>query len=823
MPAPPSVFAFIAVLLALAAFLRRGRRDGTGLNFLLGAGGACFVGLVTAERCAAALPPGSLAASALRLVAGVSALGVWGVIAALAFHEARRRDLFWIIPFGLLAAFALGSVRPLTGFALVLAVPVVARWRWLDAAGRRATAWSLAAAFAAPVLAFLPVAGERYRGEMAGFALVRCVAWARELAAVYLLMALPGLLVRWSIGMRRVSRRLALLLLLSGAVPVLLMALIWGVSTQLGVRAERALFATRLVEHTAAALRASLVIARPGAPGGSDPLAAVADAHPRWPGLRLWRAGARVRGPGAPGEDALARWPDSLQQAGVVLLEHRAWLGARAAGPPGGDVLVALVPMRQVLEADIQPALDVRLALLAPYEGDTLALEAPDPGGVARPAGAGPPRVPASRPAAPHPHDHPAAPDTSGVQLSFGNRRVVAGRGFSFTAGHGLVPCIQWSGDHWESSDAVLSADVRWSAIALGLVRTVRENPANYLPLAFIFLLALLIVMVAGADFGMVRTLGQSITAAVAALRHGAGRLEGGDLSHRIQVQGDDDLWEVAGAFNRMAAGLERAREREIERQRIEDELALARRIQARLLPSAPPLIAGLELAGTSEPAREVGGDYFDYLPLGGDRVALVVADVSGKGVGAALLMSGFRASLLSQDLGGGDLAQVVGNLNRFLHRSVEPGKFVTAFLAVLDGRTGRVRYCNAGHNAPILMGANGSVRRLETGGPILGFVPYGVYESGEEMLAPGERLVLFTDGVTEAANGEDEQWEEERLIAALRDTSAQPCAVIVQSVVEQVRAFEGPKGASDDVTLIVARRGTTSQAPSVDPRSPTT
>ena len=353
--------------------------------------------------------------------------------------------------------------------------------------------------------------------------------------------------------------------------------------------------------------------------------------------------------------------------------------------------------------------------------------------------------------------------------MSVQGRRVTAGGDFNITAGHGLLQGIAWNGQGWERQQSLLSVELRWGAVALGLFQGVRENPMNVLSLALLGLLALLAVIVAGADFGMVRTLGRSITAAVAALRSGAARLEAGDLSHRIPVEGQDDLWDVAAAFNRMAVGLERGRQLEIERQRTEDELALARRIQARLLPAGPPAVEGLELAGTSESAREVGGDYYDYLPLGDGRVALVIADVSGKGAGAALLMSGFRAALLSQDLAGTGLPEVVGRLNHFLHHSVDPGKFVTAFLGVLDGRTGRFVYCNAGHNAPLLVAADGGVTPLETGGPSSASFEESAYETGETVLEPGGRLVLYTDGVTEAANEADEQWGEERLVGLLR------------------------------------------------------
>jgi sigma-B regulation protein RsbU (phosphoserine phosphatase) len=217
--------------------------------------------------------------------------------------------------------------------------------------------------------------------------------------------------------------------------------------------------------------------------------------------------------------------------------------------------------------------------------------------------------------------------------------------------------------------------------------------------------------------------------------------------------------------------------------------------------------VPGLDLAGTSESAREVGGDYYDFLPLADGRVALVIADVSGKGVGAALLMSAFRASLLSQDLAREPVAGVLARLNHFLHHSVEPGKFVTAFLGVLDGPGGRLVYSNAGHNAPLVVSAGGAVTRLEAGGLILGIFEDAAYETGEAVLAPGDRLVLFTDGVTEAMDEQDELWGEERLVELVRAAADLDSAALLGRIVEAVRRFEGARGASDDVTLIVARR----------------
>ena len=803
MPAPTSLFAIGAAALALAAFLARGRTGPRAIGIALGALGAAFATLVLLERAGAALPAGSTLATLTRTLAATAALVLWGALCVLAFHQVRRRDLFWIVPFGLFTGLALADSTLSTGFALVLTVPLVARWRWQDSTGRRALSLALLAAFLLPILAFAPVPGNRAAETAPGFLLVRYAAWARELAGVYFLLALPGLLQRWSVGVRRVSRRLALLLLLSGVVPLLLMGVLWGSTTVLGVSSERALVGARLVEDSAGRLRTSLLQA--GATPGPEALVALAQAHPRWPGLRLWRDGTRVRGDSIPEESALAAWPDTSMQHGLVVLGDTTWIGARVREARGGT-LVALLPVQDLFRTGLDRLLGARLSLAAGEPVDTDSLRASIRGlsgragtyeGAVDSLANGFVTIRENRRRNPSP-----------VQFSLGqDTPVLSDSSLRIGAGHAVIYGMGWTGHRWIRAGGLLTVEVSWLETVAGLYRNTRENPFDFVLIVMIGLLVALTLMLAAADFGMVRALGRSITAAVTALRRGAERLEAGDLAHRIPVEGEDDLWDVAAAFNRMAVGLERGRQLEIERQRIEDELALARRIQARLLPTGPPVVEGLELAGTSESAREVGGDYYDILPLGDGRVALVIADVSGKGVGAALLMSGFRASLLSQDLAGTDLAEVVGRLNQFLHRSVEPGKFVTAFLGLLDGRDGRLVYCNAGHNAPLLLGADGGVTLLEAGGLILGILEHSPYQTGEAVLEPGGRLVLYTDGVTEAANETDEQWGEERLIELLRSAPRSPCAEVVTRIVGEVRRFEGARGASDDVTLIVARR----------------
>jgi sigma-B regulation protein RsbU (phosphoserine phosphatase) len=328
----------------------------------------------------------------------------------------------------------------------------------------------------------------------------------------------------------------------------------------------------------------------------------------------------------------------------------------------------------------------------------------------------------------------------------------------------------------WKPDQFAISARASFHATLAGLFVHLRENPLQVVPVLALALLASMLLPLANTDLKMVRGMGGSITRGIGALREGA------------------------EAFGR-------ARELEKERDRLESELELARRIQARLLPSAPPAVPGLDVAGLSESAREVGGDYYDHVDLGGGRLLLVIADVSGKGVPAALLMSGFRAALVSQDLSQAKPEDVASRVNEFLNRSVEPGRFVTAFLGLLDAATGQLTYVNAGHNPPLLLRAGGAVESLEAGGVILGILPGSRYARGEVTLSPGDLVALYTDGVTEGANAANEMWGEERLAALLRTASASSARDIATRIVREVRAFEGERGPADDITVLVAKR----------------
>jgi sigma-B regulation protein RsbU (phosphoserine phosphatase) len=186
-------------------------------------------------------------------------------------------------------------------------------------------------------------------------------------------------------------------------------------------------------------------------------------------------------------------------------------------------------------------------------------------------------------------------------------------------------------------------------------------------------------------------------------------------------------------------------------------------------------------------------------------RVGLIVADVSGKGVPAALLMSSFRASLLAQDLND-EPAEILARLNGFLHKSVEPGRFVTAFFGVLDPANGRFVYSNAGHNPPYWIHASGKTSTLREGGLVLGLFGESRYEQAEVRLQAGDTLALFTDGVTEAQNPDEELWGDDRFLQVVIRHVHSPCRRIVSEVLRELRRFAGDEVQSDDITLLLAR-----------------
>ncbi|MGC2612528.1 MAG: SpoIIE family protein phosphatase, partial [Terracidiphilus sp.] len=235
-------------------------------------------------------------------------------------------------------------------------------------------------------------------------------------------------------------------------------------------------------------------------------------------------------------------------------------------------------------------------------------------------------------------------------------------------------------------------------------------------------------------------------------------------------------------------------------------ESEMARQVQARLLPQRAPVMQTLDYAGVCIQARAVGGDYYDFLDVGAGRIAIVLADVSGKGMPAALLMAGLQATMRTHCTAGRDnLATMMRQVNKLLYESTAPQHFVTLFVAEYDDASHRLQFVNCGHNPPILLTRSGIVQRLCATACVLGAFPQWECTVEEVTMNLGDTVALFTDGVTEAANKEGEEFGEERLIAALCEHRGQPADQTLEAVTRLALAFGGSDQA-DDLTMIVAR-----------------
>ncbi len=239
---------------------------------------------------------------------------------------------------------------------------------------------------------------------------------------------------------------------------------------------------------------------------------------------------------------------------------------------------------------------------------------------------------------------------------------------------------------------------------------------------------------------------------------------------------------------------------------RTQQEMQIARQVQSRLLPQQAPSLPTLECAGKCIQTRAVGGDYYDFLDLGSGRIGLVLADISGKGMSAALLMANLQANLRSQyALALEDIPRLLRSVNRLFYKNTENNNYATTFFAVYDDETRRLRYVNCGHNAPFLARADGSVERLEATATVLGLFEEWDCTVAELELGAGDVLVIYTDGISEASPNEEDEFGEERLIEAMRNPRGRSADEILEAILGQVQEFSHGEQA-DDMTLIVAR-----------------
>jgi sigma-B regulation protein RsbU (phosphoserine phosphatase) len=261
----------------------------------------------------------------------------------------------------------------------------------------------------------------------------------------------------------------------------------------------------------------------------------------------------------------------------------------------------------------------------------------------------------------------------------------------------------------------------------------------------------------------------------------------------------DRDLHVLIMLANIAATKIENARlvEESLQQQRIEEDMRLAAAIQADLLPRSAPVVPGYSVCGKTEPCRPVGGDYFDF-DHDGRTLHFALADVSGKGTGAAMLMVALRATVRAHWRDGA-LTQATARINRTFHQTVPPDKYATFFVARLDTMTGRLEYVNAGHNRPLLIGADGQWQRLEVGGTIIGAFPDATYEQESVVLEPGACLLVFSDGISDAWHNQEDA--DHHLVKLALERRPSEVTALRSTI------FESVEPANDDRTLIIVER----------------
>jgi len=250
--------------------------------------------------------------------------------------------------------------------------------------------------------------------------------------------------------------------------------------------------------------------------------------------------------------------------------------------------------------------------------------------------------------------------------------------------------------------------------------------------------------------------------------------------------------------------------EEQMGRERLEQELQLASEIQQRFQPTAPPIVDGYELQGISFSCYEIGGDYYDFIERQDGRLVVALGDVSGKGTAAALLMSSLHAAVHAQAASHSSLVETISNVNRYLAENIPSNRFVTLFYAELDPKSGSLSFVNAGHNPPIIVHDSGTVEQLSSGGLPLGIMPETEYREGRTQLHPGDVLVIYSDGVSEAINPQGEEFGPDRLCQVVMENLNATAAGLRDRIESALSKFVENTPANDDITLVIVKREAT-------------
>ncbi|HMK23089.1 MAG TPA: SpoIIE family protein phosphatase, partial [Terriglobales bacterium] len=391
------------------------------------------------------------------------------------------------------------------------------------------------------------------------------------------------------------------------------------------------------------------------------------------------------------------------------------------------------------------------------------------------------------------------------------------------------LPVIDWESGKREEQSPLVRVQTRPSILYNRLFAALGDfaKGVELILLAIAIVLAIieLLALVIGTS------LTRSITGAVAQLYNATQHIDRGDFSHRIPVKSSDQLAMLANSFNSMTASIEKLILEQKEKQRMENELAIAQEVQAQLFPREVSQLESLEVHGFCRPARTVSGDYYDFLTLSSEKMILAAGDVSGKGISAALLMATIHSAVRAYSmeaipalrepaavgvaansemmlaLEGAEVSPAIllSLLNHQLYQSTPAEKYATLFLATYHARSRKLTYSNGGHLPPIIIGHNGSLRRLDQGGTVVGLFDNLSFDEASVHLEKNDIFLAYSDGVTEPENDFGE-FGEQRLVDLVRENRDLPLDQITNLVTEAVSDWIGDQEQPDDITLVLAR-----------------
>jgi phosphoserine phosphatase RsbU/P len=416
-----------------------------------------------------------------------------------------------------------------------------------------------------------------------------------------------------------------------------------------------------------------------------------------------------------------------------------------------------------------------------------------------------------------------AQSDSGGRKIEFGGKEYVSGQQIS-SLHRSLAAPENWMdiringastfelphvepGKEAEPATVFASFSVRPSAVNRHLSSSVGAIGPYLLVVLAVTGIIFLAIEIGALATGVVLT--RTITRAVGDLYEATLHVRRGDFGHRVRVHKKDQLGALGESFNEMTGSIADLIEEQRQRQRLENEISIAREVQSQLFPQTLPSLPGLQLAAICRPARVVSGDYYDFIRLGPSRVGIALADISGKGIFAALLMASLQAALRSTAAldGHGGTAGLVARLNEHLFRNTSDDRYATFFYAVYDSEARTLTFTNAGHLAPFFI-TDGKMQQLEEGGTVVGLIENSTYTQGVIKVAPGSLLVAFSDGLTEPENVYGEEFGVQRLKEEVMKQSGMPLDKLAENLIASADQWAGTADQADDITVVIARMG---------------